>query len=50
MLNIFFVMYLDNILIYTKDPSQVYVEAIQWVFEYLQKHGYFTNLKKCQFH
>ncbi len=27
-LNIFVMMYLDNILIYTKDPNQVYVEVI----------------------
>lgn len=26
--NIFVVIYLDNILIYIKDPSQLYIEAI----------------------
>lgn len=32
-LNIFVVMYLDNILIYIKNLSQIYVEAVYWIPE-----------------
>ena len=34
-LNIFVIIYLDNILIYTKDPSQLHVEAVRWVLDQL---------------
>ena len=34
-LNIFVIVYLDDIFIYTKDPGQVYINAVQWVFEKL---------------
>ena len=30
-LDIFVIVYLDNILIYTEDPGQPHVEAICWV-------------------
>ena len=43
-------MYLDDILIYTKDAGQGHVEAVQWVLGELWKHGLFANLKKCRFH
>ena len=46
----FVIVYLDNILIYTKDPRQPHVEAMRWVLDQLQKHSLFANLKKCQFH
>ncbi len=49
-LDIFVVMYLDDILIYTKDPGQPHIDAIRWVLEQLQKHGLYANLKKCRFH
>ena len=49
-LDIFVIVYLDNILIYTKDPSQAYVNAIQWVFEELRKNSLFAKLKKCCFY
>lgn len=32
-LDIFVIMFLDNILIYTKDPSQTYVKVIYWIFD-----------------
>ena len=35
--DIFIVVNLDNILIYTKDPGQLYVEAGRWVSEKLRK-------------
>ena len=49
-LNIFIIVYLDDILIYIKDPSQPYVEAMCWVLEQLRKYLLFANLKKCCFH
>ena len=49
-LDVFVILYLDDILIYTEDPGQAHVEAVQWVLENLRKHGLFTNLKKCRFH
>ena len=49
-LNVFVIVYLDDILIYTEDPGQAHVEAVWWVVENLRKHGLFANLKKCQFH
>ncbi len=49
-LDIFVVMYLDDILIYTEDPGRPHVDGVRWVLEQLQKHGLYANLKKCQFH
>ena len=49
-LDIFVVVYLDDILIYTKDPGQPHVEAICWVLDQLRKYSLFANLKKCRFH
>ena len=49
-LDIFVVVYLDDILIYTEDPGQAHVEAVRWVLDQLRKHGLFANLKKCRFH
>ena len=49
-LDIFVIVYLDDILIYTKDPGQGHVEAVRWVLDVLRRHRLFANLKKCQFH
>ena len=49
-LDIFVVVYLDDILIYTEDPGQPHVEAVRWVLDQLRKHSLFANLKKCCFH
>ena len=49
-LDIFVIVYLDDILIYTKDLGQPHVEAVCWVLDQLQKHFLFANLKKCQFY
>ena len=49
-LDIFVVVYLDDILIYTKDSGQPHVEAVRWVLDQLRKHSLFTNLKKCRFY
>ena len=32
-LDIFVIVYLDNILIYTENPGQPHVEAIHWVLD-----------------
>ena len=49
-LDVFVIVYLDDILIYTEDAGQVHVEAVQWVLGELRKHGLFANMKKCRFH
>ena len=46
-LNIFVIVYLDYILIYIKNPGQLYINALWWVFKKLRKNGLFANLKKC---
>ena len=49
-LDIFIIVYLDDILINTKDPSQPHVEAVRWVLDHLRKYSLFANLKKCCFY
>ena len=49
-LDIFVIVYPNNILIYTKDFEQPYIEAVHWVFGQLWKHLLFANLKKCWFY
>ena len=49
-LDIFVIIYLDDMLIYTENQRQPYVEAVRWVLDQLQKYSFFTNLKKCYFH
>ena len=49
-LNIFIIVYLDDIFIYTKDPSQPHVNTVRSILKQLQKHAFFANLKKCCFH
>ena len=49
-LNIFVIVYLDDILIYTEDPGQPHVEAMRWVLDQFRKYSLFANLKKCRFH
>ena len=49
-LDIFVIVYLDDILIYTKDPGQPHIEAVRCVFDQLRKYLLFANLKKCCFH
>ena len=46
-LNIFIIVYLNDIFIYTKDPVRLYVNTICWVLDFLQKNRLFGNLKKC---
>ena len=49
-LNIFVIVYLDDILIYTKDDGDGHVTAVPWILEQLRKFLLYTNLKKCRFH
>ena len=49
-LDIFVIIYLNDILIYTEDPSQPHIEAVRWVLDQLRKYLLFANLKKCYFH
>ena len=49
-LDIFVIVYLDDILIYTKDPGQLHVETMYWVLDQLRKYLLFANLKICRFY
>ena len=49
-LNIFVIVCLDDILIYTEDDGDSHVAAVRWVLEQLRKFSLYANLKKCQFH
>ena len=46
-LDVFVIVYLDNILIYTKDESKGHVQAMRWVLNQLRKFLLYANLKKC---
>ena len=49
-LDVFDIVYLDEILINTEDPGQPHVNAVCWVLDQLRKYSLFANLKKCRFH
>ena len=49
-LDIFIIVYLDNILVYTRDDGDGHVAAVRWVLEQFRKFLFFANLKKCQFY
>ena len=49
-LNVFVIVYLNDILIYTEDAGQAHVNAVRWVLNKLRKYGLFANFKKCCFH
>ena len=49
-LDIFVIVYLDDILIYTEDDKNGHVVAVWWVLEQLKKFLLYANLKKCWFH
>ena len=48
-LDVCVMVYLNDILIYTKDTSQAHVDVVRWVLNKLRKHGFFANLKKMSF-
>ena len=47
--DIFVIVYLNDILIYTDDDGNGHVSAVRWMLEQLRKVLMFANLKKCQF-
>ena len=49
-LDIFVIVYLDDILIYTNDNGNSHVAAVQWVLKQLRKYLLYINLKKYWFH
>ncbi len=49
-LDVFVIVYLGDILIYTENGGEEHVQAVQWVLDQLRKHSLFANLKKCRFH
>ena len=49
-LDVFVIVYLNDILIYTKDEGQGHIEAVWWILDFLKKNGFFANLKKCRFY
>lgn len=49
-LGIFIIIYLDNILIYTKNKSQDHMEVVQLIWNLLEKNRLFAILAKCQFY
>ena len=49
-LDIFVIVYLDDILIFTKGSRKAHVKTVWWVLEALKKYGLYANLKKCRFH
>ena len=49
-LDIFVIIYLDDILIYTEDPDQPNIEAMHYILDQLWKYSLFVNLKKCYFY
>lgn len=46
-LDIFIIIYLDDILIYIKDFGQSHIEAVHWMLKIPQKYNLFANLKEC---
>ena len=48
--DIFVIVYLDDILIYTEDDRDSHFAAVQWVLEQLRNFLLYVNLKKCWFH
>ena len=49
-LDIFIIIYLNNIFIYTEDQGWGYIEAMRYMLDLLKKIGLFFNLKKCRFY
>ncbi len=48
-LDIFCIVYIDDILIYTSQKGAQYKEAVRWVLEQLRKYGLYAKLKKYGF-
>ena len=48
--DIFVIVYLDDIFIYTDNERDSHVQAIHWVLEQLREFSLYANLKKYWFH
>lgn len=46
-LNVIVIIFLDDILVFTEDPSQAYIKAVWLILKKLRKYTLFVNLKKC---
>ncbi len=49
-LDVFVIVYLNDIFIYTENEGEDHVQVVQWVLDQLWKHLLYANLKKCRFH
>ena len=49
-LDMFVIVYQDDIFIYIENPGQGHMETMRWVLDILKSYRLFTNLKKCRFH
>ncbi len=49
-LDVFVIIYLDDILIYIENKDEEHVQAVRWVLDQLRKYSLYVNLKKCRFH
>lgn len=49
-LDIFVIMYLDDIFIYTEIEKKQHIEAVWWILNQLRNHLLYDNLKKCSFY
>ena len=47
-LDLFVIVYLNDIVIYFKDEAQ-HVENVKWILSRLREHKLFFNMKKCKF-
>ena len=48
-LDVFCIVYLDDILIYTEEVGSAHMDAVKWVLGRLLQHGLYANLQKCRF-
>ncbi len=49
-LDVFVIVYLDDILIYTESKGEEHVQTVWWGLNQLRKHSLYANLKKWRFH
>lgn len=49
-LDIFEIVFLEDIFIYIENPIQNYKIAVRWILDILRKHTFFVNFKKCYFY
>ncbi len=48
--DVFVIVYLDDILIYTENEGEEHVQAVRWVLDPLRKYSLYVKLKKCRFY